>query len=166
MSSAFLIIDMQKQCKKETNAIRSFETAIEYINITAELFRSKDLPVIYIRDLGATKTEEDEGFQIVKKLDVKKNDIIIDKRFSNAFWETNLETILRKRNVEFVLISGFAAEYCVLFSYNGAVERGFAASLLQNGVAAAHSEEEAKRIQILRPTISYSALEYFLNEKK
>jgi nicotinamidase-related amidase len=66
--------------------------------------------------------------------------------------------------VRFVVVSGFAAEYCVLFTYNGAVERGFGVSLLQKGIAG-DTEEGIRTIQLLRPVISLQALGYMLNRQ-
>jgi nicotinamidase-related amidase len=79
----------------------------------------------------------------------------------NAFWETELDTILKREGVDCLIISGFAVEHCVLFTYNGAIERGYHAFLLQHGLAGME-EDEIKRIQLLRYVISYNAIEYFL----
>ena len=48
----------------------------------------------------------------------------------------------------------------MLFTYNGAIERGYNTFLLQNGVAG-FDDEEIKRIQLLRAVINYEAIEYF-----
>jgi len=99
----------------------------------------------------------------VDDLIVSDSDFFVQKSFSNAFWETELDSILKREGVDCVVISGFAAEYCVLFTYNGAVERGYNAFLLQNGIAG-FSDDEIRRIQLLRSVVSYDALEYFLKE--
>ena len=36
--------------------------------------------------------------------------------------------------MDFVVVAGYAAEYCVLFTYNGARERGFKTAMLQGGI--------------------------------
>lgn len=85
------------------------------------------------------------------------------KTYSNAFWETELDTILKSEGVDCIVISGFAVEHCALFTYNGGIERGYNTFLLQNGIAG-FDDDEIKRIHSLRSVVSYEALEYFLKE--
>jgi len=157
---AFLIVDMQKNCQESASSQASFSTALWHINTVGDLFRKRSLPVVIIQDLedGGPGTE---GFDCVDELKIDTSDIRIHKLFSNAFWQTELDAILKANDVDFVIIAGFAAEHCVLFSFNGARERGYKAVLLQNGIAGL-DEDEVKRIQLLRPVINFRALEYFI----
>ena len=157
---AFLIVDMQKNCQESASSQASFSTALWYINTVGDLFRKRSLPVVIIQDLedGGPGTE---GFDCVEELKIESGDFHIHKLFSNAFWQTELDAILKANDVDFVIIAGFAAEHCVLFSFNGARERGYKAVLLQNGIAGL-DEDEVKRIQLLRPVINFRALEYFI----
>jgi nicotinamidase-related amidase len=157
---ALLIIDMQKNCKEDTTCKDAFEKATEYINEISQFFREKKQPVIIIQDIEGGGPET-EGFQCVEELIVADSDFLVQKTFSNSFWETDLDSILKREGVDCVVVSGFAAEYCVLFSYNGAKERGYTTFLLQNGIAG-FDEEEIRRIQLLRSVINYGALEYFM----
>ncbi len=158
---AFLIIDMQKNCKEGTAHLNIFDEAVEYINEVSTFFRERNLPVFIIQDLEGGGPET-EGFQCVEELIIQDQDIYLQKHYSNAFWQTDLEEKLRAMEVETLIISGFAAEYCVLFTYNGAIERGFKAFMLQNGVAGV-SLEGVQSISKLRSVIAYDALEYFLD---
>ncbi|MGH4121538.1 MAG: cysteine hydrolase family protein [Clostridium sp.] len=157
---ALLIIDMQKNCKEATSCTSSFEKAVEYINEISAYFRKKEHPVVIIQDVESGGAET-EGFKYVEELIVSDNDFFVHKSYSNAFWETELDTILKSEGVDCIVVSGFAAEHCVLFTYNGAMERGYNTFLLQNGIAG-FDDDEIKRIQLLRSVVSYGALEYFL----
>jgi nicotinamidase-related amidase len=157
---ALLIIDMQKDCKEATSCKVSFEKAVEYINEISQYFRKKKHPVVIIQDVEAGGPETD-GFKCVEELVVSDNDLLVHKSYSNAFWETELDSILKSEGVDCVVVSGFAVEHCVLFTYNGAIERGYNAFLLQNSVSG-FDDDEIKRIQSLRSVVSYEALEYFL----
>jgi nicotinamidase-related amidase len=157
---ALLIIDMQKNCKEATSCKESFEKAVEYINEISEYFRKQKHPVVIIQDVEADGPET-EGFKCVEELLVSDTDFFVQKNYSNAFWQTELDTILNSEGVDCVVISGFAVEHCVLFTYNGAIERGYNSFLLQHGIAG-FDDDEIKRIQLLRSVISYEALEYFL----
>ena len=159
---ALLIIDMQKNCKEATPCKVSFEKAIDYINEISQYFRNKNHPVVIIQDVESGGSET-EGFKCVDELIVSDNDFFVHKTYSNAFWETELDTILKSEGVDCIVISGFAVEHCVLFTYNGGIERGYNTFLLQNGIAG-FDDNEIKRIQSLRSVVSYEALEYFLKE--
>lgn len=160
MKVALLIVDMQRGCREATPCKSAFDNSVEYINEVSQYFRKKDYPVVIIKDIevGSPGTLE---FECIEDLVVLDKDIVIHKQYSNSFWETELDIVLKKLEVDCVIVSGFAAEHCVLFTYNGACERGYKAFLLQNGIAG-FDEEEIKRIQLLRPVINYEALEYFL----
>lgn len=161
MKTAFIIIDMQKGCRNICKCQSEFDEAVEYINEAARIFREKRLPVIKVLDKEVGEGPGSEEFKFVDSITTDKNDIIIHKEYNNAFFKTELNDKLQELGTQFVVIGGFAAEYCVLFSYNGAKEMGYGVSLLQNGVAGVHYEE-VKRIQQLRPVVSLEALEYFL----
>ncbi len=160
MNVALLIVDMQIGCREETPAKRAFDLAVEYINEISQYFRSKSYPVVIIKDIEVGSPDT-EAFDCVDNLIITDQDRVIHKQHCNAFWETELDAVLKAEGVDGVIVSGFAVEHCVLFTYNGARERGYQVYLLQNGVAG-YDEEEIKRIQLLRPIINYQALEYFL----
>lgn len=160
MKVALLIVDMQNGCREETQCKAEFDKSIEYINEISKYFRQKKYPVVIVQDVevGAPGTTE---FRCADDLFVTDNDIVVHKKHCNSFWETDLDTKLKNENVDGVIVSGFSAENCVLFTYNGAIERGYNTFLLQNGIAG-YNAEEIKQIQLLRHVVSYSALEYFL----
>ncbi|AOT68939.1 cysteine hydrolase family protein [Geosporobacter ferrireducens] len=160
MKVALLIVDMQKGCREETPCKSAFDSSVEYINEISQYFRKKNYPVVIIKDVevGSPGSEE---FECVDALAISDNDIVIHKQHCNAFWETELDNVLKNERIDGIIVSGFAAEHCVLFTYNGARERGYNVFLLQNGIAGL-DEEEIRRIQLLRPIVNYQALEYFL----
>jgi len=159
---AMLIVDMQNGCYEDTNEKAMFLDAAEYINDVSELFREKRLPVVVVQDLEVGDGEGSKAFEVHESVTVKPNDIVVHKVFSNSFWETPLDNILKELGVDFVLISGFAAEYCITFTYGGAVERGYDVSLLQNGIAGME-KSGIQDIQRIRPVIDHNVLRYFIN---
>lgn len=160
---ALLIIDVQKGVREETTCKDTFDQAIMYINEVSVYFRSLNLPVVIVQDLSVGAPNS-ETFQCVDALIVDDLDYRIQKKYNNAFWDTELDELLKGEEVDAVVICGFAAEHCVLFSYNGALERGYDSFLLQKGIAG-YSEQEIKNIQLIRSVISYDALEYFLKAR-
>ncbi len=155
--TALLVMDMQKKFREATSCKSNFDTVTQCINIISQTFRKKKLPVVVIQhiEMGELK---DEGFDNVEQLIVSESDYRIEKNFSNSFWKTDLEEILRKENVDTVIVSGFAAEFCVPATCNGALERGFPVYLMQNGVSG-FTEEGVNLLFAWRPLITTEELE-------
>ena len=163
MKTALLIIDMQNGCYEATEEKKIFLEAADYINDVSEMYRSKGLPVIVVQDLevGEGKGEGPQDFDVHPSVNVEPSDIRVHKVYSNSFWETNLEEILKEHGVDFLVISGFAAEYCITYTYGGAEERGYNAALLQHGIAGME-KDAIRHTQRIRPVIAHSVLGYFL----
>ena len=158
MNIALIIIDVQKAYIGHRKEEKEYNNTFEYINETAALFREAGRPVIIVRDI---EEGDGEAYENVEELVVKDTDIEVLKTFSNSFWKTNLEEILKEKNVDFVVICGNAAEYCVLATYNGALERDFGAAMLQHGIFAIHPES-LMDIYNNRALISYEVISYIL----
>jgi len=162
MNIALLIIDMQQDFYDQKPFRESLTNVLEYINETSKLFREAGKPVIVIQDEEAGEGPGSKGFENISDLILEDSDHFIQKFHSNAFWQTDLEKLLKSLDVQFLVVSGFAAEHCVLFTYNGAIERSFGASILQNGVAG-FEKKNVKSIHELRSVICLEALDYFFN---
>jgi nicotinamidase-related amidase len=162
MNIALLIIDMQKEFYENNIYKESLTDALEYINETSQMFRKLNKPVIVIQDEEAGDGPGTPGFENISELITTDTDHLIHKFYSNAFWQTKLEELLKSLDVQFLVISGFAAEHGVLFTYNGALERSFSASILQHGVAGL-DKKNVESLQQLRPVVSLDALYYFLH---
>lgn len=161
MKTALLIIDMQNGCYDYTEEKRLFEDAAEYINDVSAMYREKGLPVIIIQDLEVGEGEGSEAFEVHSSVNVENSDIRVKKTYSNSFWETNLEEVLKEHGVELLVISGFAAEYCVTFTFGGAQERGYEPVLLQHGIAGIE-KAAVYDTQRIRPVIAHRVLGYLL----
>lgn len=137
--------------------------ACEYINHVSGLLRSKDHLVVHIQDMeGANEDTDPEARNIIQEITVEPKDFRVMKEFSNAFWKTDLEELLRDQGVGFVIVAGFAAEHCVTFTFNGAVERGFGAALLQKGILSTQPDAITS-IYRDRQLISYPVVELLMD---
>lgn len=137
--------------------------ACEYINHVSGLIRAKDHLVVHIQDMeGANEDIDPEARNIIPEITVGPKDIRVMKEFSNAFWKTDLEQLLHDHGVEFVIVAGFAAEHCVTFTVNGAVERGFGAAILQKGILSIKADAITS-IYRDRHVISYPVVEFMMD---
>ncbi|MNI58336.1 Maleamate amidohydrolase [compost metagenome] len=161
MKLGYLIIDMQEIHVREHVDKRTLDRACEYINYVSDMLRAKDQLVIHIQDIEGMQEATKEQYGIIPEVHVADSDLKVTKEYSNAFWKTELEQLLREQGVELLIIAGFSAEHCVQFTYNGASERGFRPVLLQNGVLSAYSDviTAANRDRNL---ISYPVIQYLI----
>lgn len=74
-----------------------------------------------------------EGWKIHVLLEPDTNDIVIDKNTSDAFYNTELLTVLRTMKVNHILVGGFLTQYCVDISVRRAVALGFNVTLISDG---------------------------------
>ncbi|ANE45807.1 isochorismatase [Paenibacillus swuensis] len=164
MKLALLIIDMQKGLLQDHADPAQIHKACVHINHVASLLRSKNQPVIHVQDVEGSADLNDESLAIINEIQVEPGDLNIKKEASNSFWNTELEQLLNKHEVGLVIVAGFAAEHCVLFTYNGARERGFKTVILHNGIVAEQRETIGAMYRD-RNLVSYPAVEFMVGEK-
>lgn len=161
MKTALLIVDMQKNFLEPLRRERlEIAHSCEYINHVAGLLRKSGQVVVHIKDVEGAGDVSSPELDTIDEIVRQDGDIELTKEASNSFWETGLEQMLRELEVGLVIVAGFAAEHCVTFTYNGAIERGFRAVILQDGIL---SRDKANLLEVYRNrnTISYPVLEHF-----
>jgi nicotinamidase-related amidase len=164
VKAALLVIDVQKEFFEfSPTTAQSLRDAIEYINAAIELFRKKELPVICAQHVDEERdlVPGQEGFDLHDELDILPSDPRIHKTYSNSFNKTPLEDELRERGVDTVIVTGFAAEYCVLSTYRGAQDLDLKPVILR-GSLASHSLENIRFVESISDIVSYGALEKIL----
>jgi nicotinamidase-related amidase len=158
MKPALMIIDMQKACHTGTSA-QSMDAACEYINAAAALFRKKGLPVLWIQH----KNEYDgalpglPGFEVIDGLKPLENEPRIAKEYNNSFNKTDCRKILDSHKVDTVIVTGYAAEECVLSTCRGARDLDLASVILRGGIASG-VEANVGFVERINDVISYGAL--------
>jgi nicotinamidase-related amidase len=99
MGIALLVIDVQKEYMSEHFGTKTYEHTMIYINETMKLFRGANCPVIIVRDISEGDGPE---YALVDELKREPTDIEVLKLKGNAFWETNLEQILKDKDITHV----------------------------------------------------------------
>jgi nicotinamidase-related amidase len=166
MNPALLIIDFQKAfLSGDPHTVRSLEQAKAYINSAIELFRERNLPVICVQHLSPKDglAPGDPGYEIPEGLKILPTDIHLQKEHGNSFHQTKLCQVLKDLRVDTIFLAGFRAEYCVLSTYRGAQDEGFAAIMIRNALASP-SHENIRFVECISDVVSVSNLKYLLSE--
>jgi nicotinamidase-related amidase len=117
-------------------ARRSLRVARAIVRLRDRATRA-GLPVIYVNDnLGKWRSDADAlvqwcsrpempGGPIVAMLKPRKTDYVILKATLSGFHQTPLDSMLRLGEVRTIILSGFAADNCVLFTAADAYMRDY-----------------------------------------
>lgn len=162
MNAALLVIDLQKGFLKNYPCYPPLDQTLEYINASIDVFKSKGKPVILIKDLDAKNENWESPYDLIDGLALNESDChLIEKSYSNSFWKTGLEDLLKKLDVKYPVITGSAAEYCIYATYNGALERGFHPLIIKSGIVS-QKNHYAEMIEGASNTISVFTLSQLL----
>lgn len=142
MVPALLVLDPQNDFYEADNPnLKRFQETVPVINRAIAHFRARSWPIFFIQHTSPAKPAGSEAWSVYAGFARAQADICLDKGHLNAFWGTGLDAHLRARQVSFVLLAGFLAEFCVLSTYRGAQERGYQVALLSGGIASLADEQ-------------------------
>jgi nicotinamidase-related amidase len=160
MKPALLVIDIQERFfEPEEGAADSLRQALMYVNAAIALFRKKNLPIFCIQHMNEDENliPGADGFETPGALQILPSDRHIHKTYGNAFNKTPLADELRDLGVDTVILTGFAAEHCVLSTCRGAEDLDLAPIILRGGIASARHESIAC-VERINDLVSYGAL--------
>jgi len=131
IKTAILVIDMingMEQWIPKKNMLGLLPN-IKKVLATAH---AKKIPVIYVvhTPLGKKGTE---SYNEIKKTSF---DYLITKKQYSAFFETNLEKLLKKLGVKKLILIGVSTHWCILSTALDASYRGYEITLMQDCIAA------------------------------
>jgi nicotinamidase-related amidase len=133
---ALLIIDMQKiSFTPETPRFDS-EEVVKRINSLSKNFRENNDTVIHMQHDGTKDgfcIPNTEEWEIIDSINVKKNDIIIGKIANDCFYKSELNNILQKNNIEELIITGCATDFCVDSTVKSAITNEYIVIVISDG---------------------------------
>jgi len=115
MSTALLIIDVQRAlCAGEYECF-DIKRIIDTINGLSAKARKANIPVILIQheEEGDLLQFKSEGWQLAEGLVTSDEDLRVRKTTGDSFYQTNLGALLQKRDVDRLIICGLQTDYCV-----------------------------------------------------
>ena len=164
-ASALLVIDMQTFfLSPDSHAfLPAAQAVIPNVRKLAQAFRVADRPVIFTRH--ALRDDEDPGImgewwadvirdgdpisEIEPSLNPMSSEAIIRKTRYNAFFETELDEILRKRQVKKIVITGVMTHLCCETTAREAFTRDYEVYFVVDGTATQDEEFHISSIRNL-----------------
>ncbi|MET3839019.1 isochorismatase family protein [Bradyrhizobium sp. OAE829] len=161
-NTALIIVDLQKGIIG-LPAIHPIGDIIERARALADAFRERDLPVVLVNVAGGApgRTEQPrqtsprpEGWtDLTPELNQQPRDIVVTKRTWGAFASTDLEALLKARDVTQVVIAGVATGTGVEATARQAYEAGFNVTLALDAMTDVRPEAHHYSIRNVFPRL-------------
>ncbi len=153
MNTALIIIDMLNDFVLEEAPLRTpgAKDIIPCIQKEkSEAVKNKNL-VIYLCDSHDPDDEEfkiwpkhcikgTKGAEIIEELKPSDDDIIIEKTRYSGFFNTNLDDVLKEKNIKNLILTGLLTNVCVMYTAADAVSRNYHVIVPENCVTALDEE--------------------------
>jgi nicotinamidase-related amidase len=131
--------------------------------------RGEDIPIIFVK-LGFSRDYREQlknsplfgrahefkalqldtwGTEIHEKINIEPEDQVLIKHRVSAFYNTDLEDILKKNNVDIILIAGVATDLVVSSTARDAHDRGYNVTIVEDCCGAANTEDHKNEIRTL-----------------
>jgi nicotinamidase-related amidase len=146
MATALLVIDIQRLLVDELAPDRR-SSFLRTVGELLERARATRTPIVYVRHnddelrLGTTEWE------IAGEIGPRSGEPIVEKRFRDAFRETGLDSVLKRLEVDHLVVCGMQTEFCIDATIREAERRGYRVTLVEDGHAT-YSVEGATEEQI------------------
>ena len=135
-NKALLVIDMQKGSFKLKTPRFDTIDVVKRINELAQLFRELNYPVIFIQHDGTGTGEFEKNTLDWENLDalfVNPKDIRIDKYANDVFYKSKLQSKLENLNVNELIITGCATDFCVESTIQSALTKDYNIIVVEDG---------------------------------
>lgn len=82
------------------------------------------------------------GAEVVEELKPEENDLIVKKRRYSSFYQTDLELLLRERNIDTIIITGVMTNICVRSTAHDGFFKGYNVIVPSDACAASCEREQ------------------------
>ncbi len=169
-TTALVIIDLQRGIVAMQTEPYPADIVISQTKNLKDAFQKADAQVMLVRVKGSLDGKDmlspnaDEPMvrsgempkdwaEIIPELTPADNDLIITKRQWGAFYGTELDLELRRRNIKTIVLCGIATNYGVESTARDAYERGYDLIFAEDAMAARSKEDHAFAITRIFPCI-------------
>lgn len=161
MRPAVLVIDMIHDFVHGKYGSERARSIIPAIRELLNLARERGWPVIYLCDAhipddyefrkwGAHALRGTKGSEVVEELAPQEGDVVVQKMRFDGFYETGLDTILRAKGVDTVILAGISTDICVQQTAVGAYYRGYGIIVPEECVQGITEEGHRRGLEYMR----------------
>jgi nicotinamidase-related amidase len=111
--------------------------------------RRYDLAIGSQGPLGRFLVKGERGTGIIPDMRPRDGEPVIDKAGFSTFHQTTLDTVLRVRGIDTLLLMGYTTQCCVASTLRQAVDLGYACVLLQDACAAYDLADHEATVRVM-----------------
>lgn len=134
-NTALLVIDVQADV---VAGAHQRDAVVATIGALVDRARESEVPVVWVQHEHERMVRGSDGWQIVPELQPADSEVIVEKRYGDAFEDTSLEAALAGLGVGRLVVTGAQTDMCIRSTLHGAFVRGYDATL----VGDAHTTED------------------------
>jgi nicotinamidase-related amidase len=152
MTTALLVVDIQRALTDYLDPARR-AGFLDTVAALLERARQANLPVVYVRHNDDELLLGTKEWEIIEEIAPRPGEPIVDKRYRDAFRETDLADVLTRLAADHVVVCGMQTEFCIDATIREAERRGYRVTLVQDAHATYPVDgatEEQIRAQIHR----------------
>jgi len=139
------------------------ELAITMMNWSIWIFRKYDLPVIRVYHTSPEwgPAEDSPGFAFHDSLKVTNDDPMIVKTYASAFTKTDLDKLLKEKDINTLFMCGLSSVGCVLSTYTDAASHDYKAFMVKDALLS-HNEEYTNNVEEMFNAMDLETLMYMI----
>lgn len=157
MSSALIVIDLQKDLCYNPRRHAKVEAMVPNLLKAIDLFASRNLPIYYayfalqpgdeqFKRFGDIYCiEGTEGAEFIPEI-LPLRGQAIKKRKHSAFFETELDDLLRSRRVSTLYLTGLQTHICIMTTAADASFRGYTTKVLEDCVVSTQDDSKQQAL--------------------
>jgi nicotinamidase-related amidase len=134
-STALVVVDVQNGVV--AGAFHRDEI-IEAIAVLVDRARRENVPVVWVQHVSDELTPGTAEWEYVPELVRDRSEPLLEKRYGDAFEDTELEAVLADRGVGRLVVAGAQTDACIRSTLHGALVRGYDVTLVSD----AHTTED------------------------
>ena len=135
MTTALLIIDVQRAVCSGEWAVFEADRVIDRINHVTQLARNAGSPVVFIQheESEGPLVYGQDGWQLAPRLNALPMDLYVRKKTCDSFHHTDLQALLQERGITQLVACGLQSEFCVDSTVRRALALGYPVTLVEDG---------------------------------
>ncbi|TCZ79276.1 cysteine hydrolase [Paenibacillus albiflavus] len=143
-NTALLVIDVQVAMFNESDPVFQGELLLTRIQKLIAEARSKGIPIFYIQHNSRAGTPLEHGttgWHIHQAIAPEHDDIVIQKKTPDSFYQTSLQQELDSRGIRKLVLTGIQTEVCVDTTCRNAYSLGYHVTLIRDAHSTWNTEE-------------------------
>lgn len=171
MTAAVLVIDMINDFVTGEFENERAKNIVPNIRKLLAAARSSGKPVIYISDThpegdpefsiwGEHAVAGTEGSEVIPELEPEDNDYTLEKREYSAFYETGLDSLLEKLDVDDLVLTGVLTHICIQHTAADAFFRDYGVIVPKGCVDDLSDEENKEALEFIEENYGADILNF------